>query len=569
MQNTKTFDDVLEHVLHHAPLQDVTRKDYASSVRRLTRVLNVNRLTDIPADFKEAKARLYRLRYEPALFKSARAFKAWRRKVIAALKQYLGMIDAERAQRNEVDGWTRLEAEASALIAVGVLKIHVNGLLPLKLLTKLGRSDGREPWLIDDAFIEACCRKARGQDRSKLRRSVNLLARLQIEAPSLQSLLPTQSLSDPDIVQRFPQPAIRQDLTKEFEESLLRHKTGSIDPVENISFDGASTSTLTGYRSAFKSYLRTAESLGLLDEVSCLADALQDNVARLVMREMLHGATVSTSLSPRTALQYLENIVRLAKLDGIDAAAIEDALKRNPTLKKGRTARRTMSPDAVAFCKTLLHNRDVELLFRSLHVRLHNRALVLMQERSAGRLMKQNSEQVIQVGSLAAMSAIWLWGAPLRIANMHKLRLHGKTPQLLMPRTIRADALIRIEPEETKNKKEIKQAIKPGRSQAIKVLEWYISDVRPLIPSADRSIFLFPSSMNYTKPVSDTSIRNWMAKHVLDQGIQMTPHNFRHGVASLYLRSFPGAYDHVAYLLENGNAKVSHGSGEIVLLRAE
>lgn len=552
VQDTKTFDDVLEHVLHQAPLQEVTRKDYASSVRRLPRVINVNRLTDIPADFEDVKARLYRLRYEPDLFKSASAFKAWRRKVIAALKQYLGMIDAERAQRNEIDGWTRLEAEASALIADGGLNVHVNALLPLKLLMKLGRSDDREPWRIDDTFIEACSRKLGSRERSKLHRSVALLARLQIEAPSLQSLLPTHALSDQLILEKFSQPAVRADLMDECEGWLLRHKSGSIDPIENASTDGVSTNTITGYRSAFKSYLRNAETLGLLDDVNSLADALQDRLARQVMREMLHGATNSTSLSPRTALQYLENIARLAKLEDIETAAIVDALKRNTTLKKGRIARRTMSPDAVRFCKTLLHNRDVELRFRSMHVRLYNRALVLMQERSAGRFMKQNGQQVIQVGSLAAMSAIWLWGTPLRISNMKKLRLHGEAPQLLMPHTKKGDALIRIEAKDTKNKKDIKQDIKPGRSQAIKVLEWYISEVRPLIPGADRSKFLFPSSKNSTKSISDTAIRNWMANHILDQGIQMNPHNFRHGIASLYLRSFPGAYDHVAYLLDDG-----------------
>lgn len=556
MQEVKTFEDVLEHILYRAPLQDVTRKDYVSSLRRLPRVLDVNRLTDIPADFQTVRLRLYGLRYDPTLFKTARAFKAWRRKVIAALKQYLGMSDAERAQRAQVDGWTRLEAEASALIASGALDIHVNALLPLRFLSKLGRDGGREPWRIDDAFIETCCRKVIDVDLGKLQRSVRLLARLQVEAPTLEPLLPRHHLTDPDIVRRHAQPPVRADLMNEVEEWLLRHKTGDIDPVEEMAVDGVSASTLDGYRSAFRAYLRNAEALGLLGGVECLADALQDTLARTVMREMIHSASNGAPLSPRTALQYLESISRLAGLEGIETAAILDALKRNTTLKKGKTARRNMSPDAVAFCKTLLHNRDVEMRFRSLHVRLHNRALLLMQERSAGRSMKRDHNRVVQVGSLAAMAAIWIWGAPLRIGNTRKLRLYGSEPQILMPSKKGDDVNIRIAADETKNKKGIAQDIKSGRSRAIEVLEWYIADIRPLIPGADQSVFLFPSSRNSNEALSYPAIRLWVRRHVLEEGIQMTPHNVRHGIASLYLRNFPGAYEHVAYLLDDRSETV-------------
>lgn len=86
------------------------------------------------------------------------------------------------------------------------------------------------------------------------------------------------------------------------------------------------------------------------------------------------------------------------------------------------------------------------------------------------------------------------------------------------------------------------------------MVEWYLEHIRPRIPWADRSEYLFPGYNG--KSISDKALRNWLQHHSRDLGIPMSPHNFRHGLASLWLRSRPGDYSGAARLLCNSPATV-------------
>jgi len=49
--------------------------------------------------------------------------------------------------------------------------------------------------------------------------------------------------------------------------------------------------------------------------------------------------------------------------------------------------------------------------------------------------------------------------------------------------------------------------------------------------------------------ISKTYLRHSLFHHTRALGIPMNPHNFRHGLASLYLRDHPGEYGQAARLL--------------------
>lgn len=553
MLNPSTFEDVLTYVMHESPLQEASRRDYASAIKRLPLVTGTNRLADIPADFAVIKARLYVRKYDRHLFKSVQAYHAWRRKVLAALKLFLGLIAADRASRHQVDGWAHLKAEAALLIAKGELILHINGLLPLAFITKLARMDSLEPRQMDNAYILARSHDLHASQIPAFRRSVRLLARLQKEAPKLRDLLPMEDIAEIKVVRRDPLPPIPQALLGEVDVWLETHHQGELDPVSNTMVDGRSEATIYGYRQAFRSYLGNAAKAGVLTNITSLEQAVMDDVAVPAMRAMINGTQPQKKqqLAPKTMLDYLEDVARLANLEGIETPAITKALKWNPKLKKGKVARRRMSPENMAFCSWLLSSRDNEMRFRSLHIRLHKRTLALMDQRDAGRRMKHLDQRVVQAGSLAAMTAIWLWGAPLRIGNTVALRLYGTAPQVFLPSGKQKELDIKIAAEETKNKRQLDQRINPGRHRAIEVVRWYIDEVRPLIPSADESIYLFPSSLKGRDHITGSAVRKWLHLHAVDEGIQINPHQFRHGAASLYIRGFPGAYDHVAKLLDD------------------
>lgn len=553
MQKPSTFQDVLEYITQDSPLKDVSRRDYASALKRLPLVMGTNRLADIPADFEVVKARLYARKYDRHQFKSVKAYLAWRRKVLAALRHFLGLITSDRTSRAQTDGWTRLHAEAALLIAKGELGLHVNALLPLAFITKLARAGFLEPWQMDNTYILARSHDLPGPDIPAFRRSIRLLARLQHEAPGLQDLLPAEDITDIKMVRRPPLPPVPQPLLDEVDAWLKSHHQGEVDPVSDEVVDGLSEGRLHAYRQAFRSYLGNAAKAGVLIGITSLEQAVVDDVAIPAMRAMINSTESQKKqrLAPKTMLAYLEDVARLANLEGIETPAIAKAVKWNPKLKKGKIARRQMSPDNKAFCSWLLSSRDNEMRFRSLHIRLHKRTLALMDQRDAGRRMKHLDQRVVQAGSLAAMTAIWLWGAPLRIGNTVALRLYGTAPQVFLPNGKQQSVHIKIDPEQTKNKRQIDQQLHPGRHRAIEVLQWYIDEIRPLIPGADESIYLFPSSISGRDHITDGAVRKWLHQHAVDEGIQIDPHQFRHGAASLYIRAYPSAYDHVAQLLDD------------------
>jgi integrase len=149
------------------------------------------------------------------------------------------------------------------------------------------------------------------------------------------------------------------------------------------------------------------------------------------------------------------------------------------------------------------------------------------------------------------MAAIALWGAPLRIDNLRALRLYGERRSLFMSISEKQDVLIAIAREATKTNEPIRQRMRAGENRAVEILRWYIREIRPRFPGAQTSEYLFPGFAAHGGPIHDDTLRSWLKTHGRRIGIVMTPHEFRHGVASLYIRAHPGGFDHIARLLDN------------------
>lgn len=118
------------------------------------------------------------------------------------------------------------------------------------------------------------------------------------------------------------------------------------------------------------------------------------------------------------------------------------------------------------------------------------------------------------------------------------------------------DVLIVIPKDATKSKKTIRQRMVAGDNRAVEILRWFISEIRPRFPGAQTSEYLFPGFAAHGGPIHGDTLRSWLKTHGRSIGIVMTPHDFRHGLASLYIRAHPGGYDHIARLLDNTPAVV-------------
>ena len=132
-------------------------------------------------------------------------------------------------------------------------------------------------------------------------------------------------------------------------------------------------------------------------------------------------------------------------------------------------------------------------------------------------------------------------------STVRVLQQRRPDPSLILPRGKRDYALILVPGAEVKNGRPVRARILPSRTQALDVIAWYLREIRPAIPFADQSHFVFPGWSGLR--VSDSALRNWLFAHGSALGMPMRPHNFRHGQASLHLKYHPGDYAAVARLL--------------------
>jgi len=522
-----------------------TKADYVRSVKRLPDLMGRTRLEDVIIDLDDLEARFPLDGFDPAHFASQNAYRAWRRKIMASVKAFAGQARPRRYD----DEWSALNLSVE-VFTLDHPDFRVSAVRSLSAIAAAARKQGTVPRDLNNAAIARLSEDIPYKKHKEILKGVHLLNRLRDTATSLRPLLPPSHLEIPDRT-RGKLPAPPDHLAQELETWITSYCAGDIDEITEDVIEGKSSSAAYTYRAAGRKYLGFAGQLGLLAGIPNLALAFSDEIAKPTLRVMLKDRESPTSISLRSARSYLDNLLRLARSQGHEAPLIARALASNRELKSGQRDAHQMSSKAKRFCALLLADRRAEMKYRSLHLRMRALHDELASRAKSGERIPYLSDRLRQVASLAAMSAIWVWGPPLRIGNMCELRLYGDAPQIWLPSGKTKDIRITIELDEAKNKRAIHQRIAPGRHRAIETIEWYVNEIRPGLPGAGESIWMFPATHAATKPILTSTVRNWVERYSGEVGLPMKPHLFRHAAASLYIRSHPGAYDHVAQLLDD------------------
>jgi integrase len=147
---------------------------------------------------------------------------------------------------------------------------------------------------------------------------------------------------------------------------------------------------------------------------------------------------------------------------------------------------------------------------------------------------------------------LFLQARPLRLANLCGLRL-GQHLQRDDPRGGRITR-IWIPAEETKNNREINLPVpRPLADQ----LEDWLRVFRPLIAAPD-CVYLFPGHGTGNRPVTPQAMRE-AVKGVTRQyvGVELSPHQFRHLSACVFLDENPGQYEPVRQLLNHASVETA------------
>jgi integrase len=162
---------------------------------------------------------------------------------------------------------------------------------------------------------------------------------------------------------------------------------------------------------------------------------------------------------------------------------------------------------------------------------------------SAARRLRATSPDQARSLALRAVAIGILTKLPVRLANLLGLRLdrHLQRPD---PKQGRITHLL-VPAEETKNRRPISLPVSRGTADLIE--EWITHYRAPSVPGC---AYLFPIQGFGDRPMSPQGLREAikgaLRTHV---GVVLTPHQFRHLAARLFLEAFPGHYEEVRQLL--------------------
>ncbi|WP_018000180.1 hypothetical protein [Paracoccus sp. N5] len=546
-----TMQDVQVWIQTTRPYAYATIMDYRAQLARIPAVMSVNSLRDVPADIQLFDHRSKHCNYRSEHFVTYDAWLRWTRKIAGMLRKFSGEADERRERRDRQDEWASLLNHAGVHVGSGTAR-SPTALIPLRLLAEEARKAGVAPCDLTNTWLSTLGDQLSPHRRKSLHKAIKNLRIFSEVSPEIAEMLPPIALSDP-ARRRTREMELPASIAALAEQLVEESGGGMFDRIEGVWNDRLAPTTLDVRRAALRKYLATGVALGVIDpHCVSLAPAFSMEVFDQIMRTWTRETNDTVRITARSMRQYVGVLMILANRLGLPVDFMAESKKTNARLKAGKEEQNSMPRSTQEFCASLLRNRKKEMTFRSMHVRFREMAEALIAGEKDTSAYKD--EHIIQFGVLAAYSAIALWAIPLRITTMLGLRHLGPRPNLLLPCRANQKARLQIPKDEVKNKVDLHGNIAAGPTKGLEILEWYVDRIRPMIPWAARSDHLFPGYEG--EQMSDKAVRIWIQTHTRDLGIPMVPHNFRHGLASLWLKARPGDYSGAARLLGNTEATV-------------
>lgn len=483
-------------------------------------------------------------------------------------------------RRSREDEWAGLLDQVARLEDAGFVKSKSR--VALTALTDTCRAAGIAPQALSAGQAQAWLSEAPAAQRKALRKGLKALDALH-GTSRLQPLLPpcpvTPEAKPSGRLHTLPGPL--QQAIKAWVDTAAREQ------VEDARYahlaEPLSAPARAVYSAAASLYVQTLlEQDPSLAAETCLSRLFSvENVDRVLaawgMREA-HKA--------RTLTDYTTTIGVLLHRNGQPEAAtyVTGLTKVLPRLVEGRSAGKTMSPKVKRWCETLLRDPKKTTLFQIQHLEYYRRALEALaaaKQTGLDLLHLSNPEMLAALpgakrgaakkalrtarmfGLMAAYSAIALEGAPFRRQNMLTMRHSGPRKTMYLHLSGRAPhAVIKFPNEELKNGKYLSargeelEAITiekrgPG-DHAVGIITFYLREIRPLFPEADKTHAFFPPLKAAGLPdagFAAATFYHWLAEASAEIGLPMNSHNFRHGYCSIDINEGRRSMEDLARLL--------------------
>ena len=264
--------------------------------------------------------------------------------------------------------------------------------------------------------------------------------------------------------------------------------------------------------------------------------SLEDLVAVESVKEILrHYLTQNEPRSPAFLNNFAQTLFSIAK---------EWVQVDEPLLEGLRNVRRRLPPVPTGMTEK---NRGMLRQFEESET-LRRLLLLPQQLLAETRKAGANSERAAIKAQLAVAIELLLM-APIRMSNLIAIRV-GE--ELIRPGGRTGSYRLVIDPAETKNAEPIEFALPPELSDMI---DFYLQQFHPLLTRPDNR-YLFPARAGGHK--AQQTLSQQLQEKLLERlGFKMTPHQFRHLSAWLYLRRHPGNFVTVQKLLGHKNIKTT------------
>lgn len=547
----------MQHVYDWAIAND--NRDYANAIKRTSDHFDYRPLMQIPASVSAIKQAMPLDGFDPSLAKTEKAYKARRRKIIAAVKRATGEMEAAARRRARQDEWSDFLEVLKPYAVDKNAEPSPQILIPIRKLADIARQHQRTPAQISQDWLNTHRKTIDPGHWRTFQRGLKTLNKFRA-IDEVRAFLPPDPFPPGQKIREQLTPGVPDDIAEEIDRWVENATKGKLDPVEMCYVAGNSASDIAHKRAALRKFVSALYHTPdfSLESAQGLKGLLTPENAILVIRYWSSNQTRKNAISERTAHDYMKSIYVVQSRNGMDPSAIKSQLGANRFLAQGKKNGAGMCESARKFCENLLGDPTLTRKFLSMHVHMRNRAKKILDQCAAEnrQLKEMELNRLRQIGTIAAFCAIETRGAPIRVTNALSLRFWGKNHDFHLPTDRTKHALIVLAPDQVKNKSKIWAPIMRDNMNGLEVIEWYMRHIRPLFPKAEESEYLFPSLKGNAHLPYKTFL-TWLKRHSREYGLPMCPHKFRHGLASLLLQRNPARWDLLERLLDDTVATVS------------